>query len=168
MKVCPSCQAQLIDEITLCPRCGAVVQPVTPPQTPPGPSPEAAYQPSAAYPVYVDPADHTGEFTPEDIAANKLFAMLPYLFSVLGVVVTLLGAKESGYAQFHVRQALKIQICTVIVGLLTALSFWLVIPAIVGGVCICILEVLNIVAFFQVCSGKAKEPAMVRSLKFLQ
>ena len=165
MKICPTCQTQLADEIVFCPRCGAQ-QPGAPQaatyQVPP------TYQPGQVYQPYVDPADHTAELTPEDIGEYKLFAMLPYLFPVLGLLVALLGAKDSPYVQFHVRQALKILICTTLVAVFTALTFWTVLAALAGGVCLVILEVLNIVAFFQVCGNKAKEPAIIKGLKFLK
>ena len=173
MKICPSCQAQLMDEITVCPRCGTVQpaaaqqpqQPVTPPPYCP---PQGQYVPPQTYQPYVDPADHTAEFSAEDIADNKLFAMLPYLSSVLGIIIALLGAKDSPYVRFHVKQARKLLVAELLVVVLTALTFWLILPVIAGGVCLVILMVLDIVAFFQVCGNKAKEPAIGRSLKFLR
>lgn len=163
MKICPSCQAQLMDEINVCPRCGTVQAPQAAAQQPVPPAPPVA----GAYSTPIDPADHTAEFDPADIAENKLFALLPYL-SGLGILIALIGAKDSPYVRFHVKQALKINICILLVSLLTALTFWLVLPAIAGGVCLTILMVLDIIAFFQVCGNKAKEPAIIRNLKFLK
>ena len=161
MKICPSCQAQLMDEITVCPRCGTVQpaaaqqpqQPVMPPQT---------YQP------YVDPADHTAEVSAEDIADNKLFAMLPYLSSVLGIIIALLGAKDSPYVRFHVKQALKLLVAELLVVVLTALTFWTIVTAVGAVVIYSILFVCKIICFFQICSGKAKEAPIISNFGFLK
>ena len=49
-----------------------------------------------------------------------------------------------------------------------ALLCWTIIVPIVGGVCLAIVLVLKVICFFQICSGKAKEPAIIRSLGFLK
>ena len=54
---------------------------------------------------YVDPKDHTAEFTPQDISEHKVFAMLPYLLGTIGIIIALLAAKDSKYIMFHVREA---------------------------------------------------------------
>ena len=70
MKFCPNCGTQLEEGAASCPSCGAVF---------------AAPAPA----VYVDPADHTAEFDPADISQNKVFAMLPYVMGIIGVVIAL-------------------------------------------------------------------------------
>ena len=95
-------------------------------------------------------------------------AMAPYLLGVFGIIIALLASRESEFTYFHVRQALKL---TVVNTLLTICSFilcWTVIVPIAGGICAVIIFVLRIIAFFQVCSGKAKEPAIISSLGFLK
>lgn len=116
---------------------------------------------------YVDPKDHTAEFTPKDISDHKVFAMLPYLLGTLGIIVALLAAKDSNYIMFHVREALKITVCSILVGIVSALLCWTVIVPIAGAVCAIILLVVKIICFFQVCQGKAKEAAIVSSFGFL-
>ena len=102
MKICPVCQAQLADEVSVCPRCGTAcgaapqVQPQPQPQAQqPQPGFQPPYQPVYQAPAapYVDVYDHTAEFSQEDIRSNKVYAMLPYLMSLLGVLVALSGAK---------------------------------------------------------------------------
>ncbi len=177
MKICSVCQAQLDDGVAVCLRCGAVCGTAQPtgeaaPQTSPPPphpqyqSPYNPYQPPAA--PYVDPFDHTSDFAAEDIRENRLFAMLPYLFSLLGVLVAQLGAKDSAYVRFHVRQALRLCILQMLTALLTAMLFWTVLGAIAGGVCLVILLVQSIMGFCQACGGKAKELAIPRSFSFLK
>ena len=97
-----------------------------------------------------------------------VYTMLPYLLSLIGVIIALLAAKDSAYVRFHVKQALKILVTTALVGMLTVLLCWTIIAAIAGCVCLIILEVVNLIAFFQVCGNKAKEPPIVKSLSFLK
>ena len=185
MKICPNCGAQLDDNATFCTACGANVsaqQPAAAPQPGPAPqqpagapqSPVAApippqpgygYAPPAAAPAY-DPYDHTAEFDPKDISENKVFAMLPYLMSFIGVIIALLAAQDSPFTKFHVRQGLKIlvtEILVTIVGLIIPILGWIAL-----GICLIILLVIEIICFFQVCKGKAKEPAIIKSLGFLK
>ena len=96
MKVCTNCHLSFPDSASHCTQCGAPLTTV-------------ADQP----PVYSgDPLDHTAEFDPADISANKVFALIPYLMGWVGVIITLLASSSSPYAGFHVRQALKIQIAS--------------------------------------------------------
>ena len=69
---------------------------------------------------------------------------------------------------FHLRQALKIEVVGILLVLISAVLCWTFIIPIAGGVCMIILLVLRIISFFQICSGKAKEPAIIRSLGFLR
>jgi len=146
MKVCPTCKTELNDDVVFCPKCGT-------------------NQNGGAVPQYVvDPFDHTKEFDATDISENKVFAMLPYLLGLIGVIVTAILKKESAYVSFHIRQALKLLVTNIIVVLVGGiLCFTFIVPA-AAGICSVIIFVLKIIAFFQVCGGKAKEPAIVRNL----
>ena len=148
MAFCRNCGNPLPDDAAQCERCGAPVNPNLP-------------QP------YIDPSDHTGEFDPADIAANKVFAMAAYLLSAIGVVIALLVAPHSKYVAFHARQALKLQVLIVLVSLLTAFLCWTIVVPIVGAAALVVLVIINLICFFQVCSGKAKDAPLVRSLRFL-
>ena len=95
-----------------------------------------------------DPYDHTSEFDAKDISDNKVVAMMPYILGVLGLIVAILLA---------VIEFLCAVCCIVpILG-------W-----IVGGAGIAICFVLRIIAFVQICMGKAKDPVIIRSLNFLK
>ena len=148
--VCSKCGSEMKDGVAFCPNCG---------------NPAGGPQPQQSY---VDPADHTGEFTAKDISDNKVFAMLPYIMSVVGVIIALLASNESPYARFHVRQALKLDVATILLGVVTVILSWTCIVPIVGGVAAVIIVVIRIICFFQVCSGKAKEPAIIKDLGFLK
>lgn len=194
--ICPKCGSEVTDGSAFCTKCGAAMgtneqQGYTQPGNgmPQGnPNPQANAQFNAqgnpqmnqqgfqqnyagGMPPYgasyIDPKDHTAEFTPQDISEHKVFAMLPYLLGTIGIIIALLAAKDSDYIMFHVRQALKITVCTVLVGIITAVLFWTVIVPIAAAVCAIILLVVKIICFFQVCSGKAKEAAIISSFGFL-
>ena len=145
MKVCTNCHLSFPDSASHCTQCGAPLTTV-------------ADQPG-------DPLDHTAEFDPADISANKVFALIPYLMGLVGVIITLLASSSSPYAGFHVRQALKIQIVTLLSLVLAIIPFlgWIAI-----GVWAIIALVLDLICFFRVCSGKAIEAPIVSSFKFLK
>ena len=147
MKFCPRCGTQLEDTATTCPSCNMDLT--------------ASYAPANNY-------DHTSEYDPADISDNKVFAMCVYLLGTAGVIIALLASRDSAYTAFHVRQGLKLTIVTMIVAIITAVLCWTVIVPIIGGVCACIIMVLSIICFFQICAGKAVEPAIIRSLGFLK
>ena len=149
MAFCSSCGAELPEGATVCASCGA--------STTAG---------SAAAPI-VNEYDHTADFTPEDIQGNKIYALCGYLFSVLGLAIIYLGAKESPFAMFHAKQALKLLVTETIVSILTVALCWTCIVPVVGIVLLLILTVLEVIAIVQVMMGRAKEPWLVRSLKFL-
>ena len=115
-----------------------------------------------------DNFDHTAEFDPKDISDNKVIAMLVYLLGIIGIFMALIGSNTSPYAGFHVRQALKFVVCESILAICTMLLFWTIIVPIAAAIAYIVLAVVKIICFFQICSGKAKEPAIIRSLGFLK
>lgn len=139
-----------------------------PPQAPYG-QPQPQSQPVYAQPVMpYDPADHTAEFDPKDIADNKLFALSSYILGFVGIVVALLAAKDSPFAMFHVRNALKLTVAESLIGILTLFLFWTILVPIAGSVLFLILVVIEVICFVQACQGKAKDPAIIRSIGFLK
>lgn len=162
MKTCPNCHAQLDDNAIFCTACGtqfgANQQGAVPPQ-------QNAVPPQAAYVPPYNPYDHTAEFDPKDISDNKVFAMLCYLMGFVGIIVALLATNSSKYAMFHVRQALKIEVASILSVFVLIIPFlgWFAFPILQA-----ILLVIKVISFFQICSGKAKEPAIIRSFGFLR
>ncbi len=148
MKICRKCNLSFNDDVNNCSQCGAPLEFV-----------------ANAAPVANDPYDHTAEFTAADISGNKVVAMLPYVMGWIGIIIALLAAPTSPYAAFHVKQALKIQVCMI-------LGVFLCIIPILGwiayGALAIALVVVQLICFFSICSGKAKEPAIVKSLGFLR
>ncbi len=154
MKNCPNCGAVLNDDVAFCVNCGFAFA------SQPAPTPMPA-------PV-VDPANHTAEFDPADISENKIFAMLVYLMGIFGVILAVLAAKDSRYVMFHVRQAIKFVIVQSLAGIAAGLLAITFIVPIVAVIFIAVLTVLQIIAFFSVCKGEAKEPAIIKDLAFLK
>ena len=147
MKQCPNCGTYCDDTVAYCNACGAPV------------NADAPYQ--GAY----DPYDHTAEYDANDVSQNKVLAMIPYLMGWVGIIIALLAVNNSPYVAYHVKQALKIQVVTI-------LSVVLLIVPILGwiayAVCSVILLVLILMGFFQVCGGKAKELPILKNLGFLK
>lgn len=157
MAYCKNCGARIPDDAGFCGECGAPVSG------------------GAGMPRYVDIYDHTADFDSEDISSNKVVAMAAYILGMVGIVIALLAAPGSKYAAFHSRQALKLSITnTLLTFVMVLLSWTLVVPPLgiiciaIPSVCSAILWVVRIICFFQVCSGKAKEAPIIRSLGFLK
>ncbi len=153
MKFCPNCKLTYDDSANVCGQCGSPLATV-PNQVPP-----------QGVPAY-DPTDHTAEFDPKDISDNKVFAMLPYIMSIFGVIIALLASSASPFTMFHVRQGLKITVVGIlvtIIGSIIPILGWIAM-----GVCMIILLVVEIICFFRVCKGKAKEAPIVGGLGFLK
>ncbi len=171
MKYCPKCNAACDDNAAFCTTCGfsfaaqngapqgAQQSRQMPPQG------ASMYAPQA--PAY-DPYDHTAEFNPKDISDNKVVAMLVYLTGAIGIIIALLVGSASPYAAFHVRQALKFFVAETLVSLVAVILCWTIIVPLAAGIFSIVLWVIKIICFFQICSGKAKEPAIIRSLGFMK
>lgn len=170
MKICPTCNQQLDDNAVYCYNCGSQfaanqaqpqAQNFAPAANNPVP-PQQAYQP-----VY-DQYDHTHEFDPKDISDNKVISMLVYLMGAIGIVIALLASNTSPYAAFHVRQALKFTVIEILAAIVTILLCWTIIVPIAYVIFSIALVVVRFICFFQICGGKAKEPAIIRGFGFLR
>lgn len=191
MKQCPNCGSQFADEARFCPVCGTPVEGAAAPNAGAGytaqpnsdpnftaqngannggySAPNPNYQPSYAPPAPVyDPYDHTGEFNAKDISDNKVVAMSVYLLGLAGIIIALIASHDSPYVAFHVRQGLKFEIVEVLIAVITTVLCWTIIVPIAAAVALVILFVLRVIAFFSICKGQAKEPAIIRSLGFLR
>ena len=144
MAFCSNCGKELPEGATVCPGCGAAI--------------------GAAAPESAVNWDHTDEFDAQDISDNKVYALSAYLFSFFGIILCHLLAKSSDYAQFHAREALKIDIVTMVVYLLSCILCWTCIVPVAGILLGVILLVVRIICFVQVCKGQAKEPWLIRSI----
>ncbi len=188
MKICPNCGTSVSDDATFCNNCGSSLSDVKPQadqtqsqqpagaplqQTPVAPQvmQQGAFnqaqgqgvmpQPYVAY----DPKDHTSEFDPKDIADNKIFAVVPYLFSFVVGIIAGIYVSESQFVKFHIKNAIRLDIASILVALLFIIP---VLGWIAGGILIAILFVVKIIAIVQVFSGKAKELPIISSIRFLK
>ena len=188
MKTCKNCGAELNDNVLFCTKCGTKVEKQetnadfafqgqnnqqnmggyvnTNPNPNPNPNPNS--NPYQQYAMPVDPYDHTSEFDPKDISDNKVLAMLVYLMGPVGIIIALLASSTSKYTAFHVRQALKFQVITILSSLITVVLFWTIIVPVAVGILAIALWVSKILAFFSICKGKACEPHVVRKFNFLR
>ncbi len=118
-------------------------------------------QPYMAY----DPNDHTSEFDPQDIADNKLFAVLPYLLSSLMGIIVGIYVKDSAFVKFHIKNAIRLDVAVILVLLLCIIPFlgW-----IAAAVCGLVLSVVKIIAIVWVFQGKAKDLPIISSIGFLK
>lgn len=118
--------------------------------------------------AYYPPYEHTQKYDEKDIRENKLYAMLPYLFGLLGVVAAKILAKDSPFADFHIRQGLKFVILNTVVMMVVALLAFTIIVPIVGGIFMVVMGILQIIAFVDVCKGRACEASILRDISFLK
>lgn len=175
MKVCPVCHSQVGDGSYYCTMCGnRLPDDLEPmpyqPQNYQNPYQQSTYQ----QPVYQQPVpaynpyDHTAEFDAADVKENKLYAMLMYLTGIVGIIIALLAAKESDYVQFHLRQNVKFLVVEMLLALCAVVLMFTVVVPIAAMIVLVVVEIIRLISFFQVCGGKAKEPAIIRSLGFLK
>ena len=166
-KLCSKCGTVAADDVVFCANCGERF-----------PMPNE-YQPSDNYqqtnntysanyqhstPFY----DHTAEFDPKDVSENKVIAMLLYLMGFIGIIMALLMGNTSPYVAFHLRQALKFIVAETLLGICIILLCWTFIVPIAGLILYLAFGIIKIICFFQICSGKAVEPAIIRSLGCLR
>lgn len=183
MKLCPTCNTQVTDNAVFCPNCGTRFESnnqFADNQQFANNNQHAnnnnqfqqngAYNvpPQPAYAPQYDPYDHTSEFDAKDISENKVISMLVYLMGTIGIVIALLASNTSAYAAFHVRQALKFTVVEILGLVCSVILFWTFIVPIAYGILVLVLTVIKFICFFQICSGKAKEPAIIRNLGFLR
>ena len=166
MKICPTCNMQLDDNAVFCRNCGTRVAPKE--ETAGGTGYESGYYQTQVPNPEPSPWDHTAEFEAKDIAENKLMAMLVYLTGIVGIVLVLLSGTESEYLRFHLRQGLKFLVAEAILAVAAAVLCWTVLVPICCACALVVLQVIRIISFFQVCGGKAVEPAIIRSLGFMK
>lgn len=188
MKICPNCGNQVQDDATFCNNCGTTIvadnannaapaagetagQPQGFAQQPyqnnyqQAPYGQPGY-PQAGYPAYAQPDlhDHTGEMDPADITDNKLFAVIPYVSLLLGFVA-LMCVRDSKFVKFHLKNAIRIEICTLILCLLFIIP---VLGWFLGGIGIAVLGVFGIIEIVWTFQGKAKDVPVIGGIKFLK
>lgn len=119
-------------------------QPSAPPEAAPAPAPEApAAEPAAA--------------APGDVEEGKVFAILSYALSIIGLPFFLIPLimRNNAFALYHAKQCLIIWLGGIVVGVLGSLLSFICIGLIllpIGGI---ILLVLTIMGLINAVNGKA-------------
>ena len=117
MKYCPHCGAEIADDVRFCPTCGK--------------------ETVITVPVSTDP-----QFDAQDIADNRMLAMLGYL--TMGVL-PMLGARNSAYAMHNTNQALWIFIGSLLCGLVCIIPILGWLAAAIGSLFLLVCEIIGIV-----------------------
>ena len=117
MKYCPHCGTEIADDVRFCPTCGK--------------------ETVITVPVSTDP-----QFDAQDIADNRMLAMLGYL--TMGVL-PMLGARNSAYAMHHTNQALWIFIGSLLCGLVCIIPILGWLAAAIGSLFLLVCEIIGIV-----------------------
>lgn len=167
MKTCKNCGAQVPDEKNYCGACGYRF------------NQENAYSNSQsqygggqnfsrmAGNIFTDGADRTSEFDPEDIAANKIYAIIA-CFGIL-FFVPLVAAPQSRYGRFYANQSLLLLITSAAISVATGiistifnvLGFIFILFSIFGTLICAVLMLipfaLFIILLINAASGRAKE-----------
>lgn len=156
MKICKSCGNHLDDGAKFCPACGSKL--------------ENSSESSAAqtkFEEFVDDftntADTSAEYTAEDVANNKLMAILAYLSLLF--LVPLLAAKESPFARYHTNQGVILFIIHTVGVLLTQIPE---VGWIVGAIISVFTTVLTIIGILNAYNGKAKELPLVGKFRIIK
>ena len=116
MKYCPHCGAEIADDVRFCPTCGKETVIVVNNQDP--------------------------QFDPQDIADNKMLAMLGYL--TMGVL-PMIGCRNSAFAMHHVNQALWIFIGSLLCGLVCIIPILGWIVGAIGCIFLLVCEIIGII-----------------------
>ena len=133
MKYCPHCGAEIADDVRFCPTCGKET-------------------------VVVVNASSDPEFDPQDIADNRMLAMLGYL--TMGVL-PMIGCRNSAFAMHHVNQALWIFIGSMLCAIVCIIPLlgWLV--AGIGGIVLFVFEIIGII---RALKGSGRSLPFVKNL----
>lgn len=158
MAVCNRCGAQIPDNSSVCPSCGAAQE---------NNQNQAYVNQQPNYADYVNGADYTGQFDPNDIQQNKVMAILAYLGFLF--IVPLLAAPNSPFARFHANQGLVLFLLDLAIGVVSvALIFIPFVGGIISsllGIAVVVLMVLGIV---NAATGSAKELPVIGKIKIIK
>ncbi len=109
--------------------------------------------------VITDTADQTSSMDKNDIEKNKVMAILAY-FGIL-VLIPILAAKDSKFAQFHANQGLLVFILSIAISILSAIVSFL-------GILSIATLALAIIGIVNAAQGKAKELPFIGKYRILK
>ena len=216
MSTCPKCNNPVDADAKFCPTCGANLTEqasATAQQAPnvnaaPNVNPEQnahpaqnanaafnanpaqntynAQQQAQSAPSFMQTADFTNQFDPQDVQMNKAYAILAY-FGIL-VLVPIFGAKHSKFARFHANQGLVLFITEIIYGVVQTIILAILNAAlndslyglvykvspvytvfsVIFGLLWLVFAVVAIIGIVYAATGKAKELPIIGKFKILK
>jgi uncharacterized membrane protein len=133
---------------------------------------QQGYQQPNQFSKFTNTADYTGQYHPQDIADNKIYAILSY-FGFL-FFIPLVAAPQSRYGRFHANQGLLLFILEVAVGIVTGIIgaiipwqlYWL--QSIISLVFWVPEAVLFIIGLMNAINGKAKELPIIGKYRIIK
>lgn len=160
MAFCKKCGAALEDGAGFCPACGTKQD-------------ETAQQPqnntNDGVQKFIDSLqdtpDYTSEYTSEDIEANKVFGIISYIY--IGWIISLIVAKDSKFARFHVNQGVILGIAELLFTIFAGVfGFWLlrILFSLVDLACFA----LTIIGIINAANGRAKELPYIGKYRFFK
>ncbi len=188
MKTCNNCGAQVPDEKKFCGACGYKF---TADETNSGGTQSQSQNynysqqngqqnksggdfASKANAAFNSGADHTAEFDPQDIAANKIYGILA-CFGIL-FFIPLVAAPQSKYGKFFANQGLLLLlasfVCGIAVGIVNAIFAFLWFIFFVGSLISFIIGlipfVLFIILLINAANGRAKELPFIGGITIIK
>ena len=115
---------------------------------------------------FFNTADYTESFHPQDIAQNKVMAILSYI-GIL-VLIPVFAAKNSAYAKFHANQGLILCIAEAAVGLVLGLLGLIPYVGVVFRIVMWVCAALSLIGFVYAILGKAKELPFIGGIYILK
>ena len=176
---CKNCGKQIEGGAAFCPGCGTKVEQQAQAAPPPAPGQQAQYAPPPGQQQYA--SDY---IDPSDIAANKMWGGLGYIF----FLIPLLGAQNSRYARFHANQGLLFLILWVIVAIITNIitfatiasistGFWLygggfgaayVVGSIIRTILWIFVAIIGIIGLVNGFTGKVKDLPLIGKFRIIK
>lgn len=173
MAFCTKCGTQIEADEKFCPNCGA-----------PAEAQEKKQDVAEIARDILNTEDTTDQYAPEDINKNKGMSVLSYLGLLF--LIPMFAAKESKYAQFHVRQGATLcffDICYTIISVLLGLikvrkvGYLLGLPyeyygtpwyvSLLTGLLAIPLIALTIIGIVNAATGKAKKLPVIGNIDVL-
>ena len=176
MTYCGKCGAQVQDGVKFCQGCGAAIE--TKVENNAQQAQPASQTPQHDFSQKLqnlnNTADTTAEFDAQDIAGNKVMAVLAYL-GIL-VLVPIFAAKQSKFARYHANQGLMLLITSIaysiVYGILSsiilAISWRLYFITSILSLVSLVFFVLCIIGIINAANGKAKELPLIGKFRILK
>ncbi len=172
MAFCKGCGKELEEGAKFCTSCGKAVDENTE-NTAAGNTQDEF---TKKFNEFTDTEDKTAEFEKEDIAANKVYALLSYI-SIL-FLVPLIAAPKSKYARYHANQGLTLFICEVAYNIVRGVLLRILrmilgslltgIISFVTGIAGVLFVVFAIVGIINAAQGYAKDLPIIGKIKILK